>query len=303
MTEEKKAKPQLHQSHLQLLYRCGYKFSRIVLNGEREPSTTPLIVGTATHATIAKNLTNKIEKGSLLPREAVQDLSHDDFIKTWHESQLVLNEEEQSQGLDKTRDILQDQTIQLVTEHHYSVANKINPKVIERKWVLEAVGYPWDLAGMIDVDEGVGIRDTKTMEVDRGETNVHRSDQYTIYALAKYMIDGKVPEYVAEDALIKPTKTQPARAISRISTRTKEDFKIVFERFDQAIKVIKAGLFLPANPSGFDSPCQYCGFARSGACKYFNTKRIFANRKPPEIKPRQSIEAAETIVKNLESLL
>lgn len=300
--QDKKVKPQLHQSHLQILYRCGEKFKRIVLDGEREPATTPLVVGSATHSTVARNLNYKIERGFLLPRNAVKDFSRDDFLKTWDECPIVLNEEERTQGLSKVKGLMQDQTIALVTEHHYEIANKIQPKIVERKFVLEAKDYPYDISGMIDVDEGKGIRDTKTMKFNKGSNNVHRSDQYTTYSLAKYILDGKIPEYIAEDALIKPTKTQPAKAISYYSKRTREDFDIFFARFCQSIKVIESGLFLPANPWGFDSPCNYCGFAQNGSCKYFNTKRIYGDRKPVVV-TKDSIDAGHNILDSLTNTL
>ena len=274
-------KPQLHQSHLQMLYRCGEKFKRVVLDGEREPSTTPLVVGTTAHSSIANNLNHKINKGHLLTREAVQDFTRDDFVKTWQGSQIVLNEEEISQGLSKTRDILQDQTIQLVTEHHYVIAPIIKPVSVERKWVLEAEGFDYDMAGTIDVDEGVGIRDTKTKKTNLSQAEVEKSEQYTFYALAKFMIDGFLPEYVAQDNLIKPGKNTPARAISYYSTREKEDFIILYRRFSQANKIIKVGLFTPANPSDWWCSKDFCGFAANGSCPYFNSKtRKSINRVP-----------------------
>ena len=272
----KETKPQLHQSNLQLLYRCGYKFSRVVLGGDREPSTTPLIVGTATHSTVAIDLTNKIEKGFLLPREAVKDHSRDEFIKSWEESPIVFNDEEKAHGLDRTKGKLQDQTIQLVAEHHYAVAPFIKPKAVERKWVLEAPKYPYDMAGMIDVDEDIGIRDTKTRKTNLGQAEVDKSEQYTFYALAKYLLDGIMPEYVVQDNLIKPTKKQPARAISYYSTRTRDDFNVLYRRFDQANKIIKAGIFTPANPCDWWCSKDFCGFAGDGSCPYFNSK----SRKP-----------------------
>lgn len=282
----KTTKPQLHQSHMQQLYRCGEKFRRVVLNGEREPSTTPLIVGKSTHTTIARNLTHKIQNGSLLTREAVQDLTRDDFIQAWNETSVILNENEAQDGLVKTKGKLQDQTIALVTEHHYVIAPKIKPKLVERKWVLEAPAYPYDMAGTIDIDEEyfkqkadgqpqliTGIRDTKTRERNLGQKEVDSSEQYSFYALAKFVIDGKVPDYVVQDNLIKPTKTQPAKAISYYSKRDQQDFEVLYRRFDQANRIIKAGIFTPANPSDWWCSNRFCGFAADGSCPYYNSKR------------------------------
>lgn len=297
-----KQKPQLHQSHIQLLYRCGYKFSRVILDGDREPSTTPLVVGRSTHFTVARNLQNKIDVGSLLPRDAVKDYSRDDFVNSWENASIVFNKEERSAGLESVKGALQDQTIQLVTEHHYEIAPIINPVAVERKWVLEAKGYAYDMAGCIDVDEGIGIRDTKTRKTNLGQGEVDKSEQYTFYALAKYLIDGVMPEYVVQDNLIKPTKTRGARAISYYSTRTKDDFNVLYRRFDQATKIIKAGLFLPANPNDYLCNKEWCGFAADSSCPFFNSK----SRKPienPIIKKEKSHGKQESIIESLTATL
>lgn len=285
--QENQVKPQLHSSHLSLLYRCGEKFRRIVLLGEYEPPRTPLIIGTAAHAVIAKNLTNKIEKGTLLTKEAVQDFSRDEFVRNWHESPVIFTDEEVEVGVQKVRDQAQDVTVQLVTAHHYQLAPKIQPKAVERKWVLEAPGFPYDLAGTIDIDEDLriilpgdvqwktesSIRDTKTRKTNLGIQEVERSEQYTLYAMAKYFLDGKLPDFVVQDNLIKPTKTREAYAISYSSTRTLEDFKVFNRRFEQACKIIEREIFTPANPQDWWCSKDFCGFAATGDCPYFNSKR------------------------------
>jgi len=288
MENIKPIKPQLHQSHLSMLYHCGIKFERIVLKGDKEPPPTHLIVGEATHRAIAKNLTNKIERGTLLSKEVMQDMAHDEFIKTWESNPVVLNDEEVSQGFGKTKDNAQDMTIALTTEHHYMIAPRIFPKAVERKWVLEAVDYPFDIAGTIDVDEELDfdfkagvflpkkitrIRDTKTRKTNLGQKEVDSSEQYTLYAMAKFYIDGVMPDKVIQDNLVKPTKTRPAYAISYESTRTKEDFAVMHRRFEQACRIIEKGAFTPASTSDWWCSKDFCGFAANGTCHYFNSKR------------------------------
>lgn len=292
---EEKIKPQLHQSHLSTLYRCGYKFDMMYLQGVKEPPTTPLLIGTATHAAIALDLTNKIDKGTLLTREAVQDLTRDQFVKTWNESPVTLNEEERFAGLAKTRDECQDTTIELALCHHYDIAPKIKPKAVERKWVLVAEGFKFDMAGTIDIDEVmefdfekniwlskdiIKIRDTKTRARNLGQREVDSSEQYSFYHFAKFMIDGIMADYVVQDNLIKPTKSRPAFAISYESTRTLDDHEVVKNRFAQACNVIEKGAFTPANPSDWWCSKEFCGFAASGSCKYFNSKRQPVVQKP-----------------------
>jgi len=271
-----------------MLWRCGYKFERVVINGEKEPPGIPLVVGSATHGTNAKNLNNKIERGTLLTREAVQDFARDEFVKEWQKVPVILTDQEISLGLSKVKGAAQDQTIALSKAYHYDVAPQIIPNRVERPWVLIAEGYPFDLSGTWDVDEDyfkegrdgepkriVNIRDTKTRKTDTGQTEVDRSDQYTAYVMSKYILDKVMPTAVIQDTLIKPTATRPD-AIAKIyrSTRTKEDFKIFFRRFEAACRIIEKGIFTPAGSYGFDSPCGYCGFYLNKSCPFINSKRL-----------------------------
>lgn len=293
--DQKVKKPQLHSSHFSLLSKCGYKFQRVVLQGDREPPTVPLVIGTASHGGIAKNLTNKIEKGTLLTKEAMQDFSRDEFLKEWQSSPIVLNEEEMIQGLQKTRDLAQDSTIAVVTEHHYALAPKLHPVKVEEKWVLVADGYPFDVAGTIDIIEkydfdyrsGIYLpkeittfRDSKTRGRDLGQREVDNSEQYTIYFMAMTYIHGFMPDKVFQDTLIKPTKNMPARVISYETTRTQDDIDVFHRRFDQYCKIIEKEVFTPANPSDWWCSKEYCGFAANGTCPFFNSKRGATITKP-----------------------
>lgn len=281
-------KPQLHSSHLSTLYKCGYKFQRTVLQGDREPPTTPLVIGTASHSVIAHNLNNKIEKGTLLTKEAVQDFARDEFLKEWQSSPIILDEEELAQGLQKTRDEAQDSTIAVVTEHHYALAPKLRPAKVEQDWVLHADGFPFDLAGTIDIKEKydwdierkiflpkpiITFRDIKTRSRDLGQREVDVSEQYTIYFMALTYIDGVMPDFVFQDTIIKPTKKMDARVISYRTTRTQDDINVFHRRFEQACKIIEKEAFTPANPADWWCSKEYCGFAANGSCPYFNSKR------------------------------
>lgn len=296
-------KPQLHQSHLALLYRCGIKFSRIVIEGEREPATIPLIVGISTHTTVARNLNNSIEKGSLLTKEAVQDYARDDFIKEWQERPIVFSVEEASQGIQTTKGKAQDMTIGLVGAHHYEIAPFIKPIQIERKWVLNAKDYDYDLAGMIDIDEGKDIRDTKTCKTNLGQRIVDVSEQYTFYALAKYMIDGALPEFVHQDNIIKPTQRRDAYCATYKSTRTKDDFTVVMKRFDQATRIIRAGIYTPANPQDWWCSKEFCGFAANGSCPFYNSKARKAYQKKEGGKDDGTRGQSESIIDQLTGAL
>lgn len=316
MTDQK---PQLHQSHLQILYRCGEKFRRVVLDGEKEPPRVALVVGTSTHAVNAKNLTNKIQRGSLLTREAVQDFAHDAFIEEWKKAPVALTDEEAEEGLNRTRDTALDHTVQLASEYHYAIAPRIIPRSVEHKWVVVVKGYPFDLAGSWDVDEDflkdpdrsglympkriIRIRDTKTRKMNLGQVEVDRSEQYTVYALAKKVIDGVMPTEVVQDNLIKPTKSRGPIAVSYTSTRTQDDLNVFFARFEAACKIIERAAFTPANPTDWWCSKEFCGFAADGSCPFFNSKRITLIRKRGDQNARAKSKSGAELISELSASL
>jgi len=290
-------KPQLHQSHLQALSRCGYKFSRAVLGGEREPQTTPLVIGTGTHATNAQDLQNKIDRGILLPRDAIADFARDNFLRAWDETPVVLTDDERFQGLQKAKASAMDKTIECSKAYHYECAPKIEPIAVEKKFVINFIDYEFDFAGQIDVDEnktmadgemfgdpiiGEGIRDTKTRKTNLGQSEVEKSEQYTHYAFYKWIESGKtkIPAFVAQDSIIKPTRSRSAYCVTHYSRRTLDDFAVAFHRFDQACKIIASGAFTPANPCDWWCSKEFCGFAAAGTCKFYNSKSRGITKKP-----------------------
>jgi len=258
------------------------KFKKVVIEGRREPLRTPLVIGCATHAANAKNLQHKIDTGALFNREEMQDTARDSFMKEWESFPLVMDEEEKALGLNKVKGIAQDHTIQLSTIYHYAVASQVIPKSVERSWVLKMKAFPFDLAGTWDVDEDyftegkriISIRDTKTKKINSGQVEVDRSDQYTVYAMAKKFIDGVLPNQIWQDNLLRPTKTRPAVSVSYPSTRTVQDFKTFYNRFEIANKIIEKECYAPANPTDYWCSKEFCGFAASGECPYFNSNRI-----------------------------
>lgn len=294
--ETSKPKPQLHQSHLGLLYRCGEKFSRVVVRGEREPATVAQLIGLATHAVVKDNLTHKVEHdGRLMETAQIQDLARDAFNRLWTDAPLMLTTDEKAQGLTAVKGGATDLSIALSVLHHTVLAPGIVPEPhgVEKPWVLECKGYPYDLAGTWDVKElevrhvldGPDmrvrrIRDTKTRKKAPSQSEVDASEQFSLYALAAKIIDGEASESVHMDALIKPTKTLPARVMTLASARTDEDFKVFTRRFERAILVMETGAFTPANRADWWCSPEFCGFAADGSCPFYHGRKTIAVGSP-----------------------
>lgn len=276
MNPAEQKKPQLHQSHLNMLYRCGEQFRRVYIMGHRERPSLPKIIGSTTHEVAKENLNFKIaNKGALLPIEQIRDLARDSFLKIWDSSPVVLNEQEAEAGIQKVKGDGIDVSIALSELHYRELAPNINPIPggVERPWVIEAKGFPFDLAGTIDIDEGSGIRDTKTRNRFPGPVEAQTSEQLTLYAMAKKIID-KIKDRVevALDILVKPTDSKHARFVTYQSSRGMADFVIAKKRFERAVEIIEKEAYTPASRSDWWCSDRFCGFAADGSCPFYNGK-------------------------------
>lgn len=278
MTQE--PKPQLHPSDIHGILACGEKWMRKKILGETEPISTPLLLGRSQHKVAFEDMSNMLKTGSLLPDDALRDLASDTFHATWAEVPVLLDEYEQSIGVDAVKGNLLNIADDAAMLHHRELAPTLRPAPdgLEWPWVLESNGYPYDLAGTVDVKEHITfcdtkfarIRDLKVVKQKPIQHEIDQSGQWTAYSMAAEVIDGLPVLDVWLDALVKPTKTMGTRLFSLRSTRTDDDRRAFVARFEQAISAIEKGLFMPANPAEPWAPCGYCGFAKS--CRYVAKK-------------------------------
>lgn len=276
------AKPQLHQSHLAMLSRCGEQFRRVYIEGHREPPGVARLIGAVTHQAIKENLQFKIE-GKTLSSADVSDLARASFDSIWNEAPLTFTQAEIAEGPDRIKGQAIDTSVALVVAHHRELVPIITPAAggLERPWVIRCDGYPYDLAGTIDIDEGSRIRDTKTRNKNPGQKEADTSDQLTIYAMVKKIVDGVDIESVILDCLVKGDE---ARVYSYQSTRGMSDFVVAKNRFERAVEVIEKEAFTPASQSDWWCSARFCGFAADGSCPFYRGKKAFSMAQSPTIK-------------------
>jgi hypothetical protein len=270
-------KPQLHNSHLIAVSQCGERFRLSYLEGMRVRPGIAAAVGSGVHAAAARNLTRKIETGQLMPMEEVRDAARDAF---------ALLPEELERGAAQVEGEAMDRTVQLTEAHARVLAPVIRPAHVERAWVLEAEGFPFDLAGEIDVQEPAGdsgpatIRDLKTTGKRPTERAAATSSQLSLYSLAHEALEGERPELVALDYLVPSARGVSAGTV--VSRRRDADIDSFWARLERIAEVIEKQAFTPARPydDWFCSP-RWCGFARTNPetgrpyCRFFSEAPAF----------------------------
>ena len=258
----------MHQSGLETLFRCGEQYRRIYILGQRVPPDAAKIRGISVHHAAARNLTYKVEhKGRLLSLSHVKDIARDAFVKYWNVEPVKLSPGEQQIGLKKVKGLGIDTSIKLAALHHKELAPIIFPIKggIERKWVIQCPGRPFDLAGQLDVQEEpesygisfVRLRDLKTKSKSPTQSEVDTSIQFTLYNMAIEVNDKKKVDEVWMDALV---TTKTPKCVSLKSSRSANDFKAFMNLFDRACEVIAKDAFTPTSPRNWWCSKTWCGF-------------------------------------------
>lgn len=131
-----------------------------------------------------------------------------------------------------------------------------------------------DFVGEQDIVERIGdkliIRDTKTASkspvpsiMDGAEKPgaADDSDQLTAYATASHVIDGKLPDVMVLDYLVRTNAAKPTvKYVPSKTSRSMDDVQVFLNRFTNAVHALKTGVFVPANQSWWGCSKKWCGW-------------------------------------------
>lgn len=270
MSDATPKKQQLHWSHINMFLRCGEQYRRRYIMKEIIPPAVVLHVGSGTHKGVEVNLLHKRDKGELLPVDAVAEATRDAVNERWEKEGVTLDADDMDRAIADVRGEAVDTAVALATLHHSELAPKITPQHVERPWVLELSGFPYDLAGQIDIQEkpvngckAGRIRDTKTTNRTPPPSKADESDQLTMYALAAKVLDGAIPP-LAMDSLV---KTKTPKAVTLETWRTDEDLQVLLRRIEVFSRALDRGVFVPAQQDSWICSAKFCGYAAT--CPYF----------------------------------
>jgi hypothetical protein len=260
-------KRRLSISQLELLSKCGYAYELRYIKKMQEPKGISLFVGSAIHASVAANLNHKIEKGSLLPLDKVIECGVMNFTreisKPSDENNILFKQDELLDGKAQSIQAGRDKVKRLSRLHAESVAPNLEPMFVERPIGIVLDGYPFDVNGVIDIEEPEALRDTKTKNKTPSKDVAEVDDQLTQYGMLKYLSGEGIPKSLVLDCLI-DNKTPIYKPFA--TTRVEEDFQVLLYRIENACLVIERGAFVPARESDWWCGKEACGFWEK--CKY-----------------------------------
>lgn len=240
-----------------MLYTCPMRYEWRYVKGIKTPPGIALVTGTSTHAAVEKNLRNKLAKGVLLSEDEVADIARDTVHKVWDREGVLLDEDERAEGEAAVKGKTIDVAVALSRLHHQTLAPTIEPLALERTFLLTLNNFPLDLAGTIDIEEATRLRDTKTYGKTPSQGAVDRSLQLSLYGLAKRMVDGRDPDELCLDVILK-NKTPQVKVFK--TTRTDQDYTQLLRRVEVAARLIESGCFSPCAPDSWQCSKKFCGY-------------------------------------------
>lgn len=254
------AKPQLHVSQIRRLCLCGEQYRRIHRCGDRRPPGAAAYVGTANDRAHKHDLKQKMETGELESLGATADIVRDSVNSLFEEGvHLVRGEREKT-----VRGAAIDKAVRMNKTRHEELAPIIRPVGLGTKWVAELEGYPYDLAGEIDVeDEQIPVRDLKTSGKYPPASAADDSMQLDMYALYKHLCGGTpLPMKVALDYVTDVMNKSGPKTTAKIllSVRQQGHIDSMLARIERVITCIEKDVFIPADPDSWVCSEKWCGF-------------------------------------------
>jgi hypothetical protein len=263
-----KTKRRLSISQMNLLAQCGEAYRRRYVNHERTPSGISLIVGSVVDRAVTKNLFSKMTTGNLMPKDELHEFVMRDYARSISEANatdegISYTQKELLEGKEEIIQEGKEKAVRLTLLHLEVVAPKLNPLYLQRALSVELPDYPFDVGGIIDIQEVDSVRDTKTKAKAPSAGTADDDDQLTMYGLLVYMNDGIIPPKLVLDCLV---DTKIPKYVPAETTRTEEDFNVLLRRIAVSCDAINSGVFIPARESDWWCSESYCSFWKT--CKY-----------------------------------
>ena len=251
-------KPMLSWSQLNMFNTCGERYRRRYILGEIIPPGIAMIVGSGVDGGVNANMKKKRDEKVLLPKEQVVDIAVEEFKKKWEKEGVVLDPDEKALGLKAAKGQAIDRTSVLTALHCDTFAKEINPTHVQRRMKVILNGFPYDLLGYIDIQEGtIRVRDTKAKAKSMSQADADSDDQMTMYALMGKVVDGKIPDECCLDVLV---STKVPKRVPLVTKRTDEQFKPFIRRIENMIVSLQKGVFTPCPESFWGCSPKYCGY-------------------------------------------
>lgn len=133
-----KKRRQVHQSFMDVLFRCELQAMYIYLLGIRRPPRAAIHVGSSVHKSGEVNLQSKIDTGELLKRDDAVEIAAATFEEKVDKEPIELDVDEREEGktVEQAVSEAKDKSVALAGLHYDKVAPVIAPRFVEHPFSI-----------------------------------------------------------------------------------------------------------------------------------------------------------------------
>jgi len=283
MNEDYQLPKHLSYSQVQTYLACGIRYYYQYLLRVRRATSYYMTLGSAADAAFNANYAPKIETGKDEPLDVLIDVFHEDFKARKPETDFVELGMDGSIKAKIDPDTIENDGIEIVKHFRDVVAPTVQPIAVQSRLEVPFDNVDYSFLGFTDLTVALDDNGDRKMIIDHKTTarkppdgTVERNPQLTAYAALYHACEGQIPA-VGLSHFIRPQKTNPARHLHTISTRSEQDIRNWWVIVGQVWHGIKSGVFLPPQLNTFGRPTdqcnrRWCGYYDRCRDEFFNQK-------------------------------
>lgn len=240
-------------SSLGLFCRCREAFRRRYICGDVIPPGIAACVGSGFHKACEKNHKQKIETGTDLSVEELQEIARDSYDRAIRNGVMLSEEEKQESA--KALGAGADNAVNLAAAYAEKVAPTIHPALVEKQLIAEVPGLEVPFLGIIDVYEfDATCRDMKSAARKWAAGKAETEMQPPIY---NYLLkeNGMQTGKFAFDVLTYKQDHQHIELTPQMG-----DMVPIIARSKSLISAVMSGDFPPAEPGHWMCNPKWCGY-------------------------------------------
>jgi hypothetical protein len=246
----------LSASQVDQFSRCGIQWYKRYIDGLKIPPGIAALTGSSAHEAFELNFKSKLTTGEDLPLSDLEDCAATAYREKLDRQGVFIARENLPSAQADLSDG-RDMAVAICKPFKEDFAHTIQPAMVEEKMTLDVEGLP-TIVGYLDLYTSDGrLSDSKTTKRKWPQNDVDTATQPTLY---REMIKAKTGSYPRVMTIDQFIKTKEPRFESTETIRTSDDFRILTDRFKVMLKMVQAGIFLPAQPGAWNCSAKWCGF-------------------------------------------
>jgi len=239
----------IHQSTLSMALRCGEQFRRRYLQEEIIPPSIAAARGTGLHKANEVNLRQKVRTKVDLPASDLRDAARDSYTRSLRNG-VFLPKADHGAKASLVNEGL-NQCLALTDLYRREVAPEIVPIEVEREFIIDI--------GLVHKR----VDDLKTSTRSWADGKINSEIQPVFYSMAHEHEFKTRPEFRYH--ILIALKKEPKRQVqARVCTDA--DYRALIARLEMFLKMLKAGVFLPAEIGSWVCSPKWCGYWTT--CRY-----------------------------------